>query len=920
MKSKMADEAAVDAGAPVTPVADEGTMPTTNISVDTTTKDDTTNAAATSPSNKDGIAATPAPITPLPEDNANDVKDNMAAEATAASDVTRPIELEDDSKDNDNDVKEDVKDIDTDVKDKSAVETAEAASTIPPAGVADAFPIEIVAVAETPSMAPLLEENGKDKDTEIQEKSVAETAAETAATASVIPPKDVADATPKEMVKRTSSNTFPPADVADDPPKEGVQRTASKTMPRRLKNHSTESLRAVPLPSIEECLFGIPRDITAGNSNTQEEHMVPLNLIRRVASQGIDDDDEQAGGSHRALTWRVLLGYLPEDRRQWKTVSDQERNTYNTFVNELFCVDERDLSGQELRGHHSKRHSNKKQKEKQKREDKDTNGQSKKERREERQERLRSSKLKASSTEEASGLNDEPSPTARSAIKFVDDDDDTNSDENSSNNSDSKLTSIPSLEEDDDAPPSLSDEASSRVGLETVDNNNSGRGRNGDDAANEKLSSSDLLHDDPCSRWNMSEREQKLLERLTNHEAVNQLLVKRDCKAWNNFLENATLLDEIRKDVNRTHPHLYFYLEPQRQLGARRYGALERILFVWAKLNKGVAYVQGMNEIVGTLYYVLANDFNAEWADHAEADTYSLFNLIMSEMRDIFVADMDQADTGLVGRMDNMQNLLHLHDPQMKGHLDDMGIDASYYAVRWLTTLLSREFLLPDTIRLWDSMFASTHKENFLRYVCVAMVLKVREDLLKADFSTALQLLQKYPSSSMDDLLDASRALWIYESQITMACLKGGLTLHQALQAIPPPTKVVMAFGLPGGVALTNREQLEQAGTHARTAVKNNVVRARNGIQTLSTAGQGIWGGARRFIKNRARATSNDEVLPEPVPDVPRRLPFRNLSFNRSKSAPLAGDDNPDTATATGDNAGNEAPIETVQRAESDTL
>ena len=188
--------------------------------------------------------------------------------------------------------------------------------------------------------------------------------------------------------------------------------------------------------------------------------------------------------------------------------------------------------------------------------------------------------------------------------------------------------------------------------------------------------------------------------------------------------------------------------------------------------------MQGMNELVGTLYYVLANDFNDEWADHAEADTYILFNIIMSEMRDIFVADMDTADTGLVGRIENMQNLLQLHDPQVRAHLDEMGIDASFYAVRWLTTLLSREFLLPDTIRLWDSMFASTHKENFLRYVCVAMVLKIREDLLKADFSTSLQLLQKYPSSSMDDLLDVSRALWIYESQITMACLKEDLTLH----------------------------------------------------------------------------------------------------------------------------------------------
>lgn len=36
--------------------------------------------------------------------------------------------------------------------------------------------------------------------------------------------------------------------------------------------------------------------------------------------------------------------------------------------------------------------------------------------------------------------------------------------------------------------------------------------------------------------------------------------------------------------------------------------AIERILFIYAKLNPGVGYVQGMNEILGPLYYLLAND------------------------------------------------------------------------------------------------------------------------------------------------------------------------------------------------------------------------------------------------------------------------------------------------------------------------
>ena len=40
---------------------------------------------------------------------------------------------------------------------------------------------------------------------------------------------------------------------------------------------------------------------------------------------------------------------------------------------------------------------------------------------------------------------------------------------------------------------------------------------------------------------------------------------------------------------------------------------VQRILFLYAKLNPGQGYVQGMNEIIGPIYYVLASDPNIEY-------------------------------------------------------------------------------------------------------------------------------------------------------------------------------------------------------------------------------------------------------------------------------------------------------------------
>lgn len=39
---------------------------------------------------------------------------------------------------------------------------------------------------------------------------------------------------------------------------------------------------------------------------------------------------------------------------------------------------------------------------------------------------------------------------------------------------------------------------------------------------------------------------------------------------------------------------------------------VQRILFLYAKLNPGLGYVQGMNEIIGPIYYILASDPNVE--------------------------------------------------------------------------------------------------------------------------------------------------------------------------------------------------------------------------------------------------------------------------------------------------------------------
>lgn len=61
----------------------------------------------------------------------------------------------------------------------------------------------------------------------------------------------------------------------------------------------------------------------------------------------------------------------------------------------------------------------------------------------------------------------------------------------------------------------------------------------------------------------------------------------------------------------------------------------------------------------------------------------------------------------------------------------DSEVLPQYYAFRWLTTLMAREFVLPDVQRLWDSLFADEHRFQLLVFCGVAMISLSKDYLLE---------------------------------------------------------------------------------------------------------------------------------------------------------------------------------------------
>jgi hypothetical protein len=300
---------------------------------------------------------------------------------------------------------------------------------------------------------------------------------------------------------------------------------------------------------------------------------------------------------------------------------------------------------------------------------------------------------------------------------------------------------------------------------------------------------------------------------------VDHPLSTQSTSKWAEFFRDGEVLAQIRRDVARTHPESDFLGEGGGAAAARRRSEVARGLFVFAKLNPGVRYVQGMNELFAVLYWVFfcaegesaaaASEEKATAAgtapSSAEADAFWCFVALLSgPARDLFCASLDNdGAVGVRAVCSRLARALRGRDPRLASHLLDegstggLGIDPRFFAFRWVTLMLSREFALADVLEVWDAALAcggggglgvagggggmlgggqeqgaagaaaaagqSAEEDQgearlcfFLR-MSLAMLAAVRERLLAADFGQSIKLLQQYPPDvSVRGLVEAA--------------------------------------------------------------------------------------------------------------------------------------------------------------------
>lgn len=345
-------------------------------------------------------------------------------------------------------------------------------------------------------------------------------------------------------------------------------------------------------------------------------------------------------------------------------------------------------------------------------------------------------------------------------------------------------------------------------------------------------------------RWHSDELLKKA-KTMAIHEDVDKYDRKQLEEELGGQEDRINTWDAVERDVHRT------YIRCPTESMVEHRNQLQRLLTVHALINRGVGYVQGMNEIAGVVLEELVACATVkpqhprpsiiQWEtqrEHTEADAFWLFSaIICGPCRDAFIADNDASikaeeeaagnvavdmsapsagGGGLVARLSELQRRVRLAAPSVDRLVHKTwALRPHIYATRWYSVLLRREYWAHESqgkdwnSQLWDCMLAFTGGDDDAR---AGPWDEARADCLLDLCCAYLTLLRP----ELEACADVNGALSVLLSQRRM------ISFDETV-AIRPPK-------VPQLIAEASRVRQVRLGTEFRNQVKASVGRAVKGL------------------------------------------------------------------------------------------
>ena len=273
-------------------------------------------------------------------------------------------------------------------------------------------------------------------------------------------------------------------------------------------------------------------------------------------------------------------------------------------------------------------------------------------------------------------------------------------------------------------------------------------------------------------------------------------------ETWKTYYIDNDTKKLINLDLDRTFQEIALFHDQKIK------NNLANILFIWNKENQDVGYQQGMNDILSVIFLAIypcyfkktskktinelmniANEqltainnsqdlyefFHDE--DELYSDLYYCYSKLMSRgLKELFDSNISNKEKQEISfkkyelfsnqwvhdPSDDIQNPLNIRctmiikeklkaiDPELFQHFQRIGLNCGIFLQRWLKCIFDREFELQEVLLIWDAIFATTDSKDgygliFIDYFTLAMILRIRDELLQSDQNECFMTLFKYP-------------------------------------------------------------------------------------------------------------------------------------------------------------------------------
>ena len=188
-------------------------------------------------------------------------------------------------------------------------------------------------------------------------------------------------------------------------------------------------------------------------------------------------------------------------------------------------------------------------------------------------------------------------------------------------------------------------------------------------------------------------------------------------------------LYEYLNDINKYYKELYLFFHDENEIQSDLY-------YLFEALQK-----KGINDLYQRLD-VKKND-----------PAYNLYELFPDIIKDH--SDEERSNHLNLRAYSIFKEKLKLIDKRLYNHLKRTNVKCNYYMHRWLKCIFSREFEINDVLSLWDKIFfyefdsIGKYKYSlvYIDFICVAMLLNIRYELIsKDDESDCYTLIFHYPT------------------------------------------------------------------------------------------------------------------------------------------------------------------------------